>query len=370
MTAKLLINKYQNNQQLLNNFTMQQQNDLQNTSAKDFGFQKKVWTIAAIFAFTVVMLLFIHSTFNVLLLVLAGSLIAIFFRALSSFIQRKTKWKEGICVAISIITTLLIVAALFWLIGAKVQAQIIQLIDTLPKTIEHVKARLNDSSIGEKIIDEVSSKKSVDKARVFAGQFFQSTFGVLGDLYVVFFIGIFFTISPQTYTKGIVQLIPIKGQTKAQQVLDKLGEQLRKWLKGKLFSMLVVFILTAIGLAILGIPLWLVLALLAGLISFIPNFGPLLALIPAVLVGLLQSPHTALLVAGLYILIQFIESNFITAFIQQKLINMPPALVLIAQLFMGVLIGGWGLVLATPLTLIVMILVQELYIKNRREKSA
>ena len=179
---------------------MQQQNDLQNTSAKDFGFQKKVWTIAAIFAFTVVMLLFINSTFNVLLLVLAGSLIAIFFRALSSFIQRKTKWKEGFCVAISIITTLLIVAALFWLIGAKVQAQIIQLIDTLPKTIEHVKASLNDSSIGEKIIDEVSSKKSVDKARVFAGQFFQSTFGVLGDLYVVFFIGIMLTISPKAYT--------------------------------------------------------------------------------------------------------------------------------------------------------------------------
>ena len=91
-------------------------------------------------------------------------------------------------------------------------------------------------------------------------------------------------------------------------MLDKLGEQLRKWLKGKLLSMLVVFILTAIGLAILRIPLWLVLALLAGLISFIPNFGPLLALIPAVLVGLLQSPQTALLVVGLYILIQFIKA--------------------------------------------------------------
>lgn len=344
---------------------MHQKTDPQNTSTNDFGFQKKVWTIAAIFAFTVALLLFINSTFDVLLLVLAGSLIAIFFRALSSKIQRKTKWKEGVCVAISIISTLLVVSALFWLIGAKVQAQITELVDTLPKTIENAKARLNDTSIGEKIINEVSSKKTMDKAQAFAGKFFQSTFGVLGDLYVVLFIGIFFTISPQTYTKGIVQLIPLQGQRKAQQIFNKLGEQLRKWLKGKLLSMLIVFILTAIGLAIIGLPLWLVLALLAGLVSFIPNFGPLLALIPAVLVGLLQSPQTALLVAGLYILIQFIESNFITAIIQQKLINMPPALVLIAQLFMGALIGGWGLVLATPLTLIVIILVQELYIKNR-----
>ena len=347
---------------------MQHDNDQQNSSTNDLSFQKKVWITAAIFAFTVALLLFINYTFNVLLLVLAGSLIAIFFRAVSSIIQRKTKWQEAVCVTISIISTLLVIAALFWLIGAKVQAQIIQLIDTLPKTIETVKGRLNDSSMGEKMIDEVSSKKSMEKVQLFAGKFFQSTFGVLGDLYVILFMGIFFTISPQIYTNGIVQLIPARGQKKTQQVLDKLAEQLRKWLKGKLFSMLVVFILTAIGLAIIGMPLWLVLALLAGLISFIPNFGPLLALIPAVLIGFMQSPQTALLVTGLYILIQFIESNFITTFIQQKLINMPPALVLIAQLFMGALIGGWGLVLATPLTLIVVILVQELYIDNRNRQ--
>ncbi len=115
-------------------------------------------------------------------------------------------------------------------------------------------------------------------------------------------------------------------------------------------------------------PLWLVLALLAGLLSFIPNFGPLLALIPAVLIGLMESPTTAAIVAGLYILIQFVESNFITTLVQQKLISMPPALIIIAQLLMGALTGGWGLVLATPLTVIVMVLVQELYI-NKMEKG-
>ena len=129
--------------------------------------------------------------------------------------------------------------------------------------------------------------------------------------------------------------------------------------------MFVVFVLTAIGLAIIGIPLWLVLAILAGLISFIPNFGPLIAFIPALLVALMQSPQTAALVAGLYILIQFIESNFITTLVQKKLLNMPPALIIIAQLIMGLLTGAWGLVLATPIIVIVIVLVQELYLKNR-----
>lgn len=344
---------------------MTQKNEPQKNLENNLSFQKKVWIATGILALAIIVLLLLKVTFSVFLLVLAGTLIAIFFRGLSNLIQRKTKWKEGICVSISIIVTLLIVAGLFWLIGAKVQGQIAELMETLPKTIDNVKAKLNDSSIGEKIVDKLSSKNSMDKAQVFAGQFFQSTFGVLGDIYVILFIGIFFTISPKTYTKGMVQLIPLKGQEKADQVLNKLGEQLLNWLKGKLFSMFVVFVLTAMGLAIIGIPLWLVLALLAGLISFIPNFGPLLALIPALLVALLQSPQTAALVAGLYILIQFIESNFITTLVQKKLLNMPPALIIIAQLIMGALTGAWGLVLATPLIVIVIVLVQELYIKNR-----
>lgn len=329
------------------------------------SFQKKVWIAASITAFITVMLLFFTYTVNVLLLVLAGTLIAIFFRAISSKIESKTKWKEGVCLTISIIGTLLLVAAIFWLIGSKVQAQVVELTETLPKTIENAQARLNESAIGEKAVERATSADAVSSMKSFAKRFFTSTFGVFGDVYVVLFIAIFFTVAPRLYTGGFLKLIPKHGQESAQNVLDKLHTNLRKWLKGKLISMTIVFVLTAIGLAIIGVELWLVLALFAGLISFIPNFGPLLALIPAVLIGLMDSPQTALLIVGLYALIQFIESNFITTLLQQKLVNMPPALILIAQLFMGSLVGGWGLVLATPVTLIIMILVHELYIKPR-----
>ncbi|MFN3195575.1 MAG: AI-2E family transporter [Chlorobiota bacterium] len=328
-------------------------------------FHKKVWITVGIVAFVVVLLMILKATFNVFLLVLAGSLIAIFFRGISDFIEKKTSWNEGLCVAISIIGTIVIVSGLFWLIGFKIQSQIAELIETLPKTIENAKSTLNESSIGSMLVEEASSKKSLEKAKVFAGKFFQSTFGGVGDIYVVLFIGIFFTISPKTYVQGLVQLIPKRGREKGNQVLDRLSEQLLKWLGGKLISMFVVFVLTSVGLAIIGVPLWLVLGVLAGLLSFIPNFGPLLGYIPAVLIALMQSPQTALFVTGLYILIQFIESNFITTYIQKQLINMPPALILIAQLIMGVLTGAWGLVLATPLTVIVIVLVQELYLSER-----
>jgi predicted PurR-regulated permease PerM len=250
--------------------------------------------------------------------------------------------------------------------GSKIQSQVAELSDTLPATIENAKSQLSENAIGKKLVQKASSPDTINKAKGLASTFFKTTFGVFGDIYVVLFLGIFFTVSPDVYKKGIVQLIPKKGQKKGEDIVNKLGGNLKKWMKGKFFAMFVVFILTSIGLLILGIPLWLVLALIAGLLNFIPNFGPLIAMIPAVLVAFMQGPSTAAIVAGMYILIQVIESNFITPMVQQKLISIPPALIISAQLLISPLTGGWGLVLATPLMLIIMILVQELYIKENQ----
>ena len=345
---------------------MNDKSNLENSSNSDESFQKKVWITVGIVALTVIVIWLLKAVFSVLLLILAGVLIALFFRGLSGIIERKTKWKEGVCLAISMIGTLLILAGMFWLIGAKVQQQAVELMDTLPSTMEKAKEQVSQNEIGQKIIEKMSSKQSMEKAQGLAGKFFSTTFGVFGDLYVILFVGIFFTISPQPYVNGIIQLVPPKGRKKARDVLDKIADHLKGWLKGILFAMFVVFVLTAIGLGIMGMPLWLVLALLAGLISFIPNFGPLIALIPAVMVGLMEGPQMALMVAGLYILVQVVESNFITPLVQQKLIDLPPALIILTQVVMGVLSGGWGLVLATPLTVIVIVLIQELYIKKQQ----
>lgn len=333
------------------------------------GYTNRVWIKGGIYSLIVVLLLLIKATFGVLLLILAGTLIAVFFQGLSGLICKKTKWKSGICLTISVLGTLLIFSALVWLIGSKIANQVSQLSDTLPQTIEKAKATLSQNAIGKKIVEKATAPGTMQKAQAVAQSFFKTTFGVFGDLYSILFIGIFLTVSPQVYKCGMVQLIPKKHQKKGGEVLDNIGNNLKKWLKGKIFAMFIVFVLTSIGLLIIGVPLWLVLALIAGLLNFIPNFGPLIAMLPAVLVGLLQGTDTALYIAGLYLLVQLLESNFITPTVQQKLVSIPPALILIAQLIISPLTGGWGLVLATPLMLIVMLLVQDLYIKPRDKKE-
>jgi len=335
-------------------------------SINEYSFPKKVWITGGILALILVLLLLLKATFNVLLLVLAGTLIAVFFRGMSGLIERKTKWNSKLSLAFSIIVTLVIVGLLFWMMGAKVQAQAEELSKTLPSTIEKAKGELSKSTIGQKIIEKISSPETQKQGQSIIQTFFKSTFGILGDLYVVLFIGIFFTVAPNIYVAGIISVVPEKGKAKAKDVLSKMGDHLKKWLKGKLFAMLVVFVLTSIGLVIMGIPRWLVLALIAGILNFIPNFGPLIAMIPAVLVGLMKSPADALWVAGLYILVQVLESNFITPLVQQRLISVPPAMIIIAQLLVAPLTGGWGLILATPLLVIIIVIVQELYIKKQR----
>src|SRR5688500_13143788 len=110
-----------------------------NTRNNQYSFPQKIWIVGGILAFIVIMILLLKATFNVLLIVLAGILIAVFFRGLSGLLQRKTKWKEGVCVAIAVLATIILLILVFWLIGAKVQSQAEQLSKTLPSTIENAK---------------------------------------------------------------------------------------------------------------------------------------------------------------------------------------------------------------------------------------
>jgi predicted PurR-regulated permease PerM len=330
-----------------------------------YSFEKKVWITGGIYAFIVVALLLLKATFDVLLLILAGALVATFFRGLSDLICRKTKWKEGVCLTVSVLGSVLLAGGLFWLLGSRVQSQFTELTDTLPQTVSNAKEQLSQTQLGQKLVEKVSSPQSMKKFQSIAQRFFSSTFGVFGDIYVVLFIGTFFTVSPSTYTNGLVQLVPEQGRGKAKAILNNTAEQLKKWLKGKIFAMFVVFVLTAVSLLIIGMPMWLVLAVIAGFLNFIPNFGPLIALIPAALVALMQSPGTAALVVVIYMVIQALESNFITPMVQHRLIEIPPALIIIAQLLIAPLTNGWGLILATPLMVIVIVVVKELYLKKQ-----
>ena len=333
------------------------------------NFASKAWTASAIFLFSVAAFVLILLTFNILLLIFAGSLITLYFYGLSSSIKKKSSLPFSLSLVISIAGTVSLIAFLFWLIGSTVHSQIIQLSEILPEGIEDFREAVMRTDLGQWLLEMVETQEARDALGAWAGRIFQSTFGFFGDIFAIIIIGFFFTLSPFLYTRGLITLIPLRGRGKAEKVLGNLGKDLQSWIKGQLIAMFAVFLLSAAGLGIIGAPAWLTLALLAGILNFIPNFGPFITAVIGGLIGLTESLSIALLIVGLLVTVQIIESTIITPSVQKRLIRVPPALIFIPQLVMGVLVGGWGIVFALPLTVVVMVLVRELYVK-RQDQSA
>jgi len=338
------------------------------TVEKELTYIQKVWHTVAIVALLVVVILIARVAFNVLLMVLAGTLVSVYFHGLGDMIQRKTKWRRRLCMIISVAGTFIILTVLFWFMGAKISKQITVLSDSLPKTVNTVKEKLSEYPLGNKVLLYLSDDNS-DKLFATAKQFFNTSFGVLGNIYVILFLAMFFTANPNLYKDGIIKLIPEDRKELGRCVIDRISMALKGWLKGMMLSMMLVFILIGVGLSIMSIPVALVLALLTGLLKLIPNFGSLAAMIPGVLLALTIGTNTAIIVALIYIVSQTIVSNIVTPLIQKKMIDLPPALTILSQVLMGTLSGVLGIILAVPLLAIVMILVDELYVKKINEGS-
>lgn len=333
------------------------------TIQKELTYIQKVWHTVAIVALLVVAILIARVAFNVLLMVLAGVLISVYFHGLGDMIQRKTQWRRRICMIISVGGTFVLLGLLFWFMGSKISNQVAILSDTLPHTISNAKVKMNETPIGRKILEYLSNDNS-DTLMSTAKTFFNTSFGVLGNIYIIVFLAIFFTSNPNLYKDGMIKLVPEARKPLAHQVIDRISFALKGWLKGMMLSMVLVFILLSIGLGIMSIPVALALALLTGLLKLIPNFGSLAAMIPGVLLALTISTNTAIIVALMYVVTQTIVSNIVTPIIQNKMINLPPALTILAQVLMGTLSSVLGIILAVPLLAIVMILVDELYVKK------
>lgn len=338
-------------------------------SSDNPSFTKKVLISAGIFIPLILIVLLFGVAFKVLLLILAAVLVASFFRGIAGYIHRFVKIPMGwsMFAAVMLVIGFFVLAGL--LIAPQISEQVDQLVEKLPETVQSAKEHLKQSKQGRRLVEQIPEdpqKWLQEKSGLLKQSMgvFSATFGVLADLYIIFFISMFMMAQPGPYQKGIVSLIPPSNRKRAQEVLNKLGNTLQRWIAGKLFSMFVVAVLTSLGLWMMGVPLALALGFFAGLLSFVPNFGPIAALIPAVLVGLMQGPNTALYVALLYFGIQAVESNLITPLVQKQMIFLPPAIILIAQVLLGILVGGLGLILATPIIAIAMVLINMLYIED------
>jgi predicted PurR-regulated permease PerM len=284
---------------------------------KELSYIQKVWRTVAIVVLVVCVVLMMRLAFNVLLMVLAGSLIAIYFHGLGDLLQRTLHIRRKFAMIISVGGTFLLLLLTLWFTGSKIQAQIAQLSNTFPQIVDSAKARINNTTIGQKILDNFTGDNAPNLTHTIQG-FFSTSFGMLGDVYVIIFLAIFFTASPELYKNWIMMLVPKPNKELGNHIIDRISLSLKGWLKSMIISIIAITIFISVGLSIISIPLALVLGLIAGLLKLVPNFGALLAMIPGVLLGLTISPETAVIVAAIYIVSQSIVGNVIRRWFRKR----------------------------------------------------
>lgn len=193
---------------------------------------------------------------------------------------------------------------------------------------------------------------------------FSSTLNVALSALAVFVITIMLLATPDQYRNAFVLLFPASFRDRAHEVLDLCEEALGGWIIGILFNMTVIALLSGIGLWVLGVSLPLANAMLAGLLTFIPNLGPTLSVIPPMAIGLLDAPWKAIAVLILYIIIQQVESNILTPLVMKKQVSLLPAVTLISQIAFAYFFGFLGLLLALPLVIVMQVVIRELLVRD------
>lgn len=308
-------------------------------------------------------LFFLAWHLRTLLLMLFGAVvIATIFRAIADNIARLTRIPNWAATAASIVIVLGMVALLVAIFGSHVAAQLETLRVKLPEAWRVFEAWVGDFGLGKQLKALVASVTAPGGNLGGFGRALMSIGGGLADFIIVIFAGIYLATQPNFYRTGAIKLVPPARREIAAEAMMESERALRLWLRGQAVAMVVVGLLTGFGLWLMGMPSALALGLLAGLLEFIPFAGPILAAIPAVLLGLAVGPEMALWVALLYLAVQQFEGNVLTPLVQQYAVDLPGVVLLFSLIGFGALFGTLGVILAAPLAVVTMVLVKRLYV--------
>jgi predicted PurR-regulated permease PerM len=316
----------------------------------------------------VVILVLLWYAIDVVLLAFIGVLVAILLRAPADWLSRRLKISEGWALAAVGVIVLAGLVAGGTLFGRGVAVQALALVDRIPEIIETFKRELAQTEVGARVLALAESSGMLSGGD---GQFIGrglgligSTFGAVANVLIVLFFAVFMAAQPQPYIQGLLFLVPRRRRKRAREVIYEIGNVLRRWLIGQSILAVCVALLTGAGLLLLGAPFAVALAILAGLMEFVPYIGPFVAAVPAILVGFAEGPQLALYIALLFLGVQLAESYVLAPLIQHRAVHLAPAAILFAQVLMGAIVGALGVAVATPLAAAVMVAVGMLYVED------
>jgi predicted PurR-regulated permease PerM len=191
--------------------------------------------------------------------------------------------------------------------------------------------------------------------------------GVVGALLLILITAYYMAVNPRPLLDGLVRLVPPSRRPHARRIMARLREAWVGWMVGVGVDMLVTGTLVYVALTIVGLDFAVFFAVLSALLVVIPYFGAIAGAIPPILFALTDSPTKALIVLGVYVLVQQLESNVIIPLVMSQTVKLHPALIAIGVVVVGQLFGFVGLFVAVPILSLLQIGVDELWVTALEE---
>lgn len=307
---------------------------------------------------------------EVVLIAFAGILLAIILRGLSDELEKlpfiSPRWSYASLLCILTV----IIAVLGYMFGPRVVTEAREVVGLIPQSAAHLRQTLDQYEAGRDVTrlvdDSMQSKQLTSQATNLA----TTTVQGLLDAFVILVTGIFLGNKPEMYRNGVLYFVPKPQRAKTAAMVNDTAFVVRRWLLAQLIPMAVLGVGSVVGLRLLDIPLAFALGLFTSFMLFVPYAGSVIAFIPTALVAFTVSPVAMVHVAILYVCIHLAEGYVISPLAQRRVVHLPPALTLLAQLFMWKFAGVLGVVVATPLAAVALVTVQKLRQHNESSRPA
>ncbi|MBB3209187.1 putative PurR-regulated permease PerM [Rhodopirellula rubra] len=329
------------------------------------------WSIVGVVAALALVIVARH----VFILIFGAILFAVVLNRIASKLLAwvPIRWSRSIMVGIVLILlVVLLIAAVFGLAGSIVD-QLDSLTTQLTDSVSRVREAAQSHPLWKRVqksdVGLSSLLPSSGSSMGIAQTFFSSTFGIATDVLILSVLTVYFAISPSAYRKPLIRLAPVPWRERLDEMLRRSSTTLWHWMLGQAVSMTAVGIAFGVGLWFLDVPMAIQLGLFAGLVTFVPTIGGIAAVVPAMLLASGEGASNVWSVLALYAVVQFAESYLLTPMVQKQQVNLPPAMVILSQVIIGLLLGFWGVVFATPLFAVAILWVKELYVKDWLEKA-
>ena len=329
------------------------------------------------------LLLFTWYFAATLFLIFAGMLLGVALNAMTELLGRVVRLAHALRLTIVCLVLASLLSGVIFLGGSTIAQQATALSNTIKSQLVGVKAFLEKNGIDTNYFNLGNTSASGDSSvpatpgaaathnLPSAGTIASSggaivsqtlklllgTVSAVGNFFIVLFLGLTFAAQPSVYRKGLLFIVPARHRARATVIVDRIGETLERWLIAQIVTMAVVFLVTWIGLAMVGVQGSFILGIQAGLLTFIPTVGPLVAGLIVVLASLASGWVAAASAFVLVLGVHALESYILTPILQRQALDIPPATLFAFQILLGVVFGIWGLALALPVMAIVKVMI-------------